>query len=167
MCASQYNDNYDCNCDCDGEAPQVPTKGLGGAHEASSGGRCERNKHTSASEASMLAWETLPFFTWHFLQQSGQFLRLSGQARSEAEGGPTASKLDHFTEGGQAGRECRARGESVREAPKAPTKGQGGAREAPSGGAVRAKRARESRRALSPCPALSPGLTPFSKMDNF
>ena len=37
--------------------------------------------------------------TWHFLQQSGQFLRLSGQARSEAEGGPTASKIDHFVEG--------------------------------------------------------------------
>ena len=37
--------------------------------------------------------------TWHFLQQSGQFLRLSGQARSEPEGGPTASKIDHFVEG--------------------------------------------------------------------
>ena len=73
---------------------------------------CERSEHASASEASALArakrarWCGARGFvhmrrtnTWHFLQQSGQFLRLSGQARSEAEGGPTASKIDHFVEG--------------------------------------------------------------------
>ena len=34
-----------------------------------------------------------------FFQRNGQFLRLSGQARSEAEGGPTALEIDHFIEG--------------------------------------------------------------------
>ena len=45
-----------------------------------------------ASEASALVRESVTYFhmrrtnRWHLLQQSGQFLRLSGQARSEAEG---------------------------------------------------------------------------------
>ena len=58
-----------------------------------------------ASEASALVRESVTYFhmrrtnRWHLLQQSGQFLRLSGQARSEAESGPTASKIDHFVEG--------------------------------------------------------------------
>ena len=65
---------------------------------------CERSEHSSVSEASALVRESLPFFhmrrtnMWHFLQQSGQFLRLSGQARSEAEGGPTALEIVHFVE---------------------------------------------------------------------
>ena len=46
-----------------------------------------------------------PFFhmrrtnTWHFLQQSGQFLRLSGRPPLRYGLGPTASKIVHFVEG--------------------------------------------------------------------
>ena len=69
------------------------------------GGRCERSEHASASEASALARESLPHFhmrrtnTWHFLQQSGQFLRLSGRPPLRYGLGPTASKIVHFVEG--------------------------------------------------------------------
>ena len=37
--------------------------------------------------------------TWHFLQQSGQFLRLSGRPPLRYGLGPTASKIVHFVEG--------------------------------------------------------------------
>ena len=66
----------------------------------------ERSERASASEASALArGPSLPFFhmrrtnTWHFLQQSGQFLRLSGRPPLRYGLGPTASKIVHFVEG--------------------------------------------------------------------
>ena len=37
--------------------------------------------------------------TWHFLQQSGQFLRLSGRPPLRYGLGPTASKIVHFVQG--------------------------------------------------------------------
>ena len=74
---------------------------------------CERSEHASASEASALvrakrARESrrASLFvhmrrtnTWHFLQQSGQFLRLSGRPPLRYGLGPTASRSAHFVEG--------------------------------------------------------------------